>query len=392
MIQRQRQEERVPASMGNPSVRGLVPRERLDDLKRRHPIEEVAAHFTQLSRVGKHLVGLCPLHEETRPSFTIFPETRSWYCYGCQRGGDVIDLVRLRLDLPFDEALRWLDQRPASVSGPARGAGAQGGMDRARTVEARWSAAGQAALATALSLYMQALWETPSAQRYLARRGLTQDVALRCQVGYASGHQLVDALGRRGIPLQAAWDVGLLVGTARSPQERFAGRIVIPEVRGGAIAWLTGRLVESESAAGIPPDGPKYMSLPGARVLGGAAYLAERSSIVVVEGPFDWLTLVQWNLPGCYIGGGGLPEETRQMLRAARTVYVAFDQDAAGQRMALALAQQLGNRVHLVDLPAGIKDVAELAQWPDGLAHFRSCLSAARGTYPHRMTEPLPRT
>jgi DNA primase len=242
-------------------------------------------------------------------------------------------------------------------------------------VVARWSAAGQAALATALSVYTQALWEAPPAQRYLVRRGVPQELAVRSHLGYSSGHELIGALRLRGIPLQVAWDVGLLVGTARSPQERFAGRIVIPEVRGGAIAWITGRLVES---AGVPlPAGPKYMSLPGVRVLGGAASLLGHPAVLAVEGPFDWLTLVKWGLPACYVGGGGLPKEAVRLLNAARTVYVAFDRDAAGQRMAQAFARHLAGRVHFVGLPADVKDVAELGQHADGLERFRHCVRAA---------------
>lgn len=369
--------------MSDPSAHVPIRREFIDDIKRRHPLHEVAALFTCLAPVGRSLAGRCPLHAETLPSFYVLRETQSWYCYGCQRGGDVIDLVRLRLDLPFDDALHWLDQRPtrsphsdaADEACPARR------RDPARTLAARRSAAGQAALATALAVYTQALWETPAAQHYLTYRGITEEVALNCQLGYCAGHQLRDALQARRIPLQAAWDVGLLVGTGRAPRERFAGRIVTPEVRGDTVAWMTGRLVEA--APGAQPAGPKYMSLPGARALGGAATLAGRSAVVAVEGAFDWLTLVKWGLPGCYLGGGGIPAEATAILGSVRAVYVAFDHDPAGQRMARSLARQLAGHVRFVDLPPGIKDVADLGCAPDGLECFRQCLrKAARHTCP----------
>ncbi len=360
--------------MRHAQARAHLSRELVDEIKRRHPVHEVAAQFTRLGRVGKYLAGLCPLHEETTPSFYCFRDTRSWYCYGCQQGGDVIDLVRHRLALSFEEALGWLEQRPVRSTHPPD-LGGVGGMDSAHALAARWSAAGQAALATALAVYTQMLWEAPAAQRYLARRGISHEVALRCHLGYCAGGRLLEALYHRRIPLEAAWEVGLLVGTGRPPLERFAGRLVIPELRDGAIAWMTGRLIEE--VGGRDPVGPKYMSLPGPRVLGGAVSLVGHAAVVAVEGPLDWLTLVQWDIPGCYVGGGGLPGEAIPLLGAARVVYVAFDQDEAGQRGAWSLARHLAGHGRQVRLPPGVKDVAELAQRPDGRDQFRVCVRAA---------------
>src|SRR5579859_1498083 len=83
--------------------------EDLDALKRAHPIERVAAAYDlTLTRVGNHLVGLCPLHRETRPSFTVYPQSGTFYCFGCRQGGDVIELVRRLEGIGFGAAVERL--------------------------------------------------------------------------------------------------------------------------------------------------------------------------------------------------------------------------------------------------------------------------------------------
>ncbi len=214
----------------------------LEAIKCAHPVERVAASYgVALKRVGACLVGLCPLHKETHPSFTVFPDAARFYCFGCQQGGDVVDLVCRLEDVSFPQAIeRLTGAGPLRLSDRLRARS----IDRGRAglsqhcLQARASHAGQAALRVATMLYHQTLMETPAARTYLARRGVGEEVALRCRLGYCTGTQLVTELRRQGVPLDAAWAVGLLVG--RGGRERLAGRITIPEVRGGQALWLTG--------------------------------------------------------------------------------------------------------------------------------------------------------
>jgi hypothetical protein len=74
----------------------------------RVPIEDIASQHTKLRKSGKNLVGLCPLHNEKHPSFYIYPETNSFFCYGCKKGGNVINFVKLLYGYSFGEAVKWL--------------------------------------------------------------------------------------------------------------------------------------------------------------------------------------------------------------------------------------------------------------------------------------------
>lgn len=72
------------------------------------PITDIASRYTKLRKVGKRFVGLCPFHKEKNPSFTIYPQTNSFYCFSCQKGGNVVNLVRLLRDCSFKEAVLYL--------------------------------------------------------------------------------------------------------------------------------------------------------------------------------------------------------------------------------------------------------------------------------------------
>lgn len=366
----------------------LTPEE-LDALKRAHPIEQVAAAYDlSLTRVGAHLVGPCPLHQETRPSFTVYPQSGTFYCFGCRQGGDVIELVRRLEGVGFVAAVERLAgpqlarliphrsprQPVASAAAPSEGRGSNGAHedDRIRRLlAARASPAGQAALDLATWVYHQTLLQSAPAQAYLAGRGIGYPVARGCRVGYCTGDRLVPALRHQGIPLEAAWAVGLLVG--RDGRERFAGRLTIPEVRGGHTVWLTGRLLDPRAM----DDAPRYMSLPGPRPLLGAETIAGHPHVVGVEGSMDWLTLVGWGLPGFAALGGALSVEAFAALAHTRTVYLAFDRDGPGQEATRALAARLDGRARRVLLPDGAKDVNELGQRADGRDQFRACLLRA---------------
>lgn len=348
----------------------------LEALKASHPIATIAARYgLELARSGSRLVSLCPLHDETHPSFTLFPDAGRFYCFGCRQGGDVIDLVRLLDGVSFREALdRLQGGRPLSPRQRTEARLRDAALaDRpARCLQARQSPEGQAALQVATSFYQQVLEETAEAQRYLTRRGVGPDLARPCRLGYCAGRGLVGALRGAGVPLRAAWDVGLLVG--RAGRERFSGRVTIPELRRGQTIWLIGRLFDETA------DAPRYMGLPGPRPLLGLERIMGHAAVIGVEGVFDWLTLIGWGLPTFATVGTALSPGAREELAgvpALRTVYLAFDRDPPGREAARNLATRLRQRVLVVQLPSDVKDVNELAQHPDGEARFRECLRHA---------------
>lgn len=216
----------------------------------------------------------------------------------------------------------------------------------------------RACLAVAVDLYHRRLLADPTALAYCRARGLDAATLSRCQVGYAAGGDLTAALRRRGLPLAAATRAGLL---DRHGEERLAGRLVVPEIREDGPLWLIGRsLVEATS--------PRYLGLPGCKPLLGWAEARGWSAIVVTEGVIDRLVLSGWGVPAVALAGTHARPEVLAALAHFPRVWLLLDADAAGLAATSALRAALGARAVPIPLPAGVKDVAELAPRADGRA------------------------
>jgi DNA primase len=316
---------------------------------------------------GRRLVGSCPLHDDRHPSFTVYPDTGSFYCFGCGAGGDVIAfLARLR-EVGFREAVALLGGTalPVSRTTPWRMAGsAVGERVPRRATDAPPDAATRSVIAAAADYYHTRLLRSGTAQAYLAGRGVTSAISRRHRLGFADGRGLDRHLARLGCDLDAAEQVGLL----HAGYESFAGRVIIPDLdAAGRATWLTGRAVTA--------TGPRYLSLRlPAPILGLRS--EQEDEVLLTEGPFDLLTARAWGLPAVALLGTRVSPGVVAALRRFRRVYTALDADPAGTRATRALAEALGARVVPVLMPDGAGDVNDLAQLPDGRRRFLAALRA----------------
>ncbi len=311
-------------------------------------------------------MGRCPFHGDGgRPNLYVYTSTQSWFCYRCNIGGDVISFVEHIERLGFRDAVALLTGE-RSVSRKARQP-----TRRVKPCASRRAITGQderSCLTAAVELYHNRLLTDSAALAYVHSRGLGDDVIERCRLGYAAGDELISNLRCRRLPVQAALRVGLL---RRSGCEFIAGRVVVPVIREGQPIWLVGRTLDSQPAV------PKYLGLPGRKPLLGWEAAKDSREVFVVEGVFDWLTLLHWGYPSVALIGTHARPEVVEMLTAFERVYITLDSDEAGQAAAETLAQVMGRRVVIVSLPR-VKDVAELATVPDGLRIF------ARSVMRHR--------
>ena len=340
-------------------------------LKQRHPLADVVtAAGVQLRGQGRVRQGRCPFHDETGGSFTVYGDTARFHCFGCGASGDVLDFVQRVEGLTLPQAIRRLDGgagpatttfvRPATPGTPRRSYA----MPRPRRDPALLTAAARC--------YHRALWRYPQGRAYLASRGISTATAKQLGLGYAPGRGLRGALAAAGYSSERQRASGLLVARGA---ERFAGMVVVPAVRDRQVQWLAGRAIAPERT-------PRFQTLPGPKPLLGVGRLGPAPELVVLtEGLFDWLTLVEWGLPAAAVLGTQGLDRVVAALRSCPRVVLAFDADDAGRAAATQLTELLGRRATTITLPPGVTDVADLATRPDGRAVFQRLLTPAHPSH-----------
>lgn len=330
-----------------------------DAIRRDHPIAGVAvASGLQLRPTGGRLVGVCPFHGDSNPSFVIYPSSQSYYCFGCGAGGDVLDFVSRLHRVDFKEAAALLQcsaPLPVSHARPAMPA----------TVPAVDSAKATPIIEAAVAFYEAAIRSQPKVLAYLASRGLGAATVRHYRLGFGV-LGLGDELRRQSLDPDVAEQLGLL----SEGRERFVGRVVIPDLVGGRPTWFTGRRLDERE--------PRYLNLRIPKPILGLAS-AQGASIVMTEGPFDWLTAVGWGFSSVGLLGTRVSSGSTELLERFEEVYLVFDNDDTGRRATDEWCERLGERAIPVTLPPGVADLNGLSCQANGRQVFTRCvLDAAR--------------
>ena len=326
--------------------------EDVDALKRRtRLIEYLQQHDWTGHPSGRfEFVGLCPLHEETHPSFYVNTRKDVFYCHGCGQGGDLIRFVQLARGLSFRQSLAHLDPQTT----PA--------VDDSVVLE------------STATYYQQQLGNYPEALSYLNKRGLRDPALIReLDIGYAPGGSLRRYLTAQGYTFDLLRQVGLLNGNG---SDAFYQRIVFPLRQGEHIVNLYGRSIGAAFA---------HRFLPGTK---GGLYAWEkarhRPEVILVEGLFDYAALRQAGFHNvtCSLGTHLNADQFRQLCDGRRTVYLTFDVDTnqSGQQAAVQLAQRLaakGIATRRALLPQGHDPNSFFVQGGDA-QQFQSLLEAAQ--------------
>jgi DNA primase len=357
-------------------------------LKRERPLADVIASYgIALRRESAGTFrALCPFHQERTPSFWIDAREQSnehYYCFGCGNHGDVITFVMAREICSFQEACERLGARarPPTVEPSARTSARSDGR---RWEEMAADSPEARVLDRALRVYQEQLWDNRRAQDYLRTRGVSEEVARTQRLGYADGRRLLRSLRFESTDkqvLEFAVDLGLVLERGGCDDHRpnyrefFVNRLIVPELRGGHPIWCIGRsLVFPVTRAGdasplatvshSAPLGrrprPKYLGLPGEKPVMGLEQVIGRRAAFLVEGPFDLLAAVGWELPAFAICGTYFPLDRLPALAEALAIYGVFDPDRAGLSAAERFAPLFGSRWRPVRLPNSL-DLAELA-------------------------------
>lgn len=371
-----------------------------DDLKERVrdavDIVDLVGTYLSLRRAGKAMVGLCPWHEDSRPSFHVNPERQTFRCWVCNLGGDVFSFLMRMERLEFREALEQLAQR-AGIDLP-RGRGGLPPDERVSIL---------AAVAWAADRYRDCLRSAPeaaAARRYLVSRGLTQQTVDTFRLGFAppAWDWLLKQASAAGIATDHLAKAGLVVERqgGSGHYDRFRDRLMFP------ICDLFSRCVAfgGRVLPGAPADSAKYINSPETPLFSKSSMLygldtardamSRSRRAIVVEGYTDCLAARQAGIHDVVaVLGTALGERHAKLLRRyADRIVLVLDGDDAGRRRAdeildVLLAEPID--VRIARLPSGV-DPCEFVL-NQGSDAFEALLATAGDPLDYRLDEALAR-
>jgi len=326
----------------------------LDDIRARIGIVELVGESVSLKRTGRNWVGLCPFHDDRRPSFNVSDQIGRYKCWSCGESGDVFTWVMKTQNMTFPEAIEVL----------ARRAGVE--LKHRKTQDPSQRLTWQGAMAEALAFFRSQLDRSAEAQDYCQRRGLTEDVLATWEIGYAPNVDVALAthLQKRGFALQECEKLYLVEADSGGGYfDKFRGRLIFPirDERGELVAF-GGRLLGDGHPKYInSSDTPLYRK---SRVLYGLhiakASLNEGQTPVLCEGYLDVIACHRAGVATAVASlGTSLSEEHARLLaRWSRSgsATILYDADAAGEKAATRAAEMLtavGLDVKVAHMPAG---------------------------------------
>ena len=315
----------------------------IDELIARNPIDEVVGQYVQLKRSGTNYFGLCPFHGEKTASFSVNPGKQMYYCFGCHKGGGVIDFVKEIEGLSYPDAVRWLAKR-ANLEVPED----ERYQSQYKAQERLWRLCRDAA-----RFYHELLKSEAgkTAREYLLRRGLDWPTVVKFGLGYAPDdfHSLLPAMEQKGYTREELVAANLAAVSQKNPQnvyDRFRNRVMFPQIdlRGNVIGFA-GRALDKDAKAKYinPTDTPIFSKRKFLYAM-NLARKSKRPYIILCEGPMDAIACHQYGFD-CAVASQGtaLTEDQVNIIsKYTDQVLMTYDNDAAGQNATQRAIQMFG--------------------------------------------------
>ena len=347
------------------------PQHFLDELIARSDIVDVVSSYVALQRKGSNLFGLCPFHNEKTGSFSVSPDKQIYHCFGCKKGGGVVNFIMEIENLSYPDAIRFLAQR-AGMTVPEDD---RDGMDKLR---ARLLALNK----DAARYYYQVLQspEGKAVQEYLDRRKISKKVAVNFGMGASpdSWDSLLRAMTQKGYTKAELISAGLVVKNKNGGlYDKFRNRLMLPviDVRGDIVGFGSRVIDKSEPKYMNTTETPVYSKR---RVLYGLnlAKKTKRPNIILCEGNLDVVTLHQAGFDNAVasMGTALTVEQTRLLSRYTKELVLCYDNDNAGQLATQRALEMLKNSefsVKVLRLPRRMVDGEAVKQDADDFIKYQ---------------------
>ena len=320
-----------------------IPEEKVSEIKNAADIVDVVSEVVILKKTGNNYVGLCPFHSEKTPSFTVSPEKKIFYCFGCTVGGNVFSFLMKHDGISFPDAAKILARR-YGIDIPTRKISQQ----QKHRMSQRESLL--AVNRQAMEFFRQELLEKTSGKRameYLKKRGMSKEIIASFNLGYTpeGWNNIVKFYSKKKISLSIVEKAGLIVSREKKVgfYDRFRGRIIFPIFDlNMQVIGFGGRVMDDSM--------PKYLNSPETPIYNKSRSLyglhlakikcRESEKVYIVEGYFDLLALHQHGLQNSVatLGTSLTPDHVkilRGFIGKDGKVILVFDSDDAGIKAAM---------------------------------------------------------
>ncbi len=367
-----------------------LPSSFLSELKMRCDITDIVSSYVNLKRRGRNMIGLCPFHSEKTPSFNIYPENGSFYCFGCGVGGDVITFIMKIENLDYIEAVKFLATR-AGLSMPEDSYDDGVSKLKGRILEANREAA--------RFFHAQLMSDAgESAQEYLMGRSLSRQTVVRFGLGYAPANRfaLSDHLRKKGFKNEeiVAANLAFQKSNGKGIVDRFSDRVMFPiiDLRGNVIAF-GGRILTDQK--------PKYLNTSDTLAFKKSSNLFSLNNakntglrtLILCEGYMDVIALNAAGFQNAVatLGTALTAEQALLMKRYADEVIICYDADEAGQKAtakAIDILRNAGLVIRVLTIPDG-KDPDEFIRknGDKGHAAFKNLLDSSGDDVEYRLSK-----
>ena len=348
------------------------PQSFLDELAARNDILDVVGSYVSLQPKGGSYWGCCPFHNEKTPSFHVLQDKQYYHCFGCKKGGGVINFIMDIENLSYPDAVRFLAKR---VNMPVPEDREFDGADRLRhrLLDLNRDAA---------RYYYEVLQSPDGAavQAYLNRRQIRRGIAVRFGMGAARDgwDHLLRAMTEKGYTKQELLKAGLIVQNKSGGfYDKFRNRLILPvvDVRGDVVGFGSRVIDKSEPKYMNTSETPVYSKR---RVLYGLnlAKKTKRPNIILCEGNLDVVTLHQAGFDNAVasMGTALTVEQTRLLSRYTKELILCYDNDNAGQlatQRALDILKNSEFTVRVLQLPRRLVDGSYIKQDADDFIKFQ---------------------
>lgn len=312
----------------------FVPPEIIEEIREKTDIVEVISDYVSLKRQGKNYVGLCPFHIEDTPSFSVSPDKQIFYCFGCHKGGSIINFIMEQENLTLPEAATKLAEK-AGIVIPDSSPKSRNSVDQSEKI--RLTTMHEAAADYYHHLLLNAkMAEEPL--NYLKKRGISLEVIKEFRLGFApkAWDYLIKHLLAQGFQEREMEKAGLAAKSARGTYyDKFRNRIMFPiqDFKGKVIAF-GGRAFHDEL--------PKYLNSSETPIFNksrnlyglsnAAGMIRQKDEAVLMEGYMDVLAAHQYGIKNAVasLGTSLTPEQGKLLKRYSANVLISYDADPAG--------------------------------------------------------------